>query len=85
MMGKTVTIVIIVSIAVVAILFLAPIVPISMTYAGGLPHTQPPPQMSCSVPTNAIDATLVYNGYESITRYFTGVGILVYTVCYMPQ
>ncbi len=76
---------IIIVIAVLAVLFLAPIVPLSETWYTGTTQPDAFPSMSCSVPNNAVNPTLVYNGYESITHYFTGVGIIIYTRCYMPQ
>jgi hypothetical protein len=71
--------------AVLAVLFLAPIVPFSKTWYTGTTQPDTFPMMSCSAPNNAVNPTLVYNGYESITGYFTGVGIMVYTECHMPQ
>ena len=85
MKGMKVTIGVVIFVAVLAVIFLAPIVPFSKTWYTGTTQADTFPSMSCSVPNNAVDPTLVYNGYESITGYFTGVGILVYTGCYMPQ
>jgi len=72
-------------IAVLAVLFLAPIVPFSKTWYTGTTQADTFPSMSCSAPNSVVNPTLVYNGYESVTGYITGVGVVVYTGCYMPQ
>lgn len=83
--GTKVASVVAILIAVLAVLFLVPIVPFSKTWYTATTQPDTFPKMSCSAPNNALNPTLVYTGYESITGYFTGVGIMVYTRCYMPQ
>ena len=77
--------VVVVFIAVLAVLFLAPIVPFSKTWYTGTTQADTFPSMSCTVPNNALNPTLVYNGYESVMGYVTDVGVVIYTGCYMPQ
>jgi hypothetical protein len=76
---------VVVFIAAVAVLFLAPIVPFSKTWYTATNQPDTFPTMSCSVPNNVSNPTLVYNGYESVMGYITGIGIVFYTGCYMPQ
>jgi hypothetical protein len=84
MKPRRVAIAVIIAIIVVPILILVPAIPFTMTVYTGLLRTQPLPPISCSVPNNVIDPTLLYHGYESVTRFFTGIGTLVYTGCNMP-
>ena len=71
-------------IAAFTVVFLAPVVPVSRTWYTGTTQPDTFPMMPCSAPSNAVNPTLVYQGFESITHYFAGVGIITYTRCYMP-
>jgi hypothetical protein len=81
MKGTKAAIVAVILIAVLAVLFLAPMVPYSKTWATGTTQSDTFPSMSCSGADNFTDPVLVYYGYESITAHFTGVGVAVYTRC----
>lgn len=58
MKGKKVTLVVVIFIAVLAVLFLAPIVPFSRIWYTGTSQAYTFPSMSCSVPNYAVDPTL---------------------------
>ena len=74
----------------VAFIFLVPVVPFSTTVYTGLPGPRPSP-LPCSNPNNrsgdqAVNDVLVYQGYESISRYVVGsgpdsVGVVIYSKC----
>jgi hypothetical protein len=66
--------------------FLAPIVPYSDSVSTGTDSPAiPAPSMRCAVPYNVMNPTLVYKGWASPSYYLAHVGIVIYTMCYMPQ
>jgi len=75
----------------IAFAFLIPIVPFTTTVYTGLAATAPLPSLPCSNPNNrsgssAVNPTIVYQGYESISRYLVGsglgsVGVVIYSKC----
>ncbi len=84
MKSRGVAVVVAISVAVVAFMFLAPIVPFSMTVRN--PGLQPTTQMTCTPrPGGPIISTapgVLYEGYESISHRFAGVGVMIYASCY---
>ncbi len=82
--SRNAAIVVVVSVVVAALIFLAPVVPFSMMVRN--PGLQPTMQMTCSPrPGGIIHSTapgVLYEGYESISHHFTGVGVMVYASCY---
>jgi len=72
----------IVGVAVVAFLFLAPVVPFSKTFYTGLPGNVPPSSPQCPyLSVSSVNPTLDYKGYESVSYYFGGAGVMFYTEC----
>jgi len=73
-------------IAVMAFLFLAPVIPFSMTVYTGLMSPQVPASPHCSNPLDLsgnalVNVVLVYTGYGSIIHHMSGVGFMLYTEC----
>jgi len=72
-------------IAVVAFLFLAPIVPFSKTFYVSVSGNVPPSSPRCSnlFDVSSLNPTLEYKGYESVGYSISGVGIMFYSECTM--
>jgi hypothetical protein len=82
MRRRTATITVIIVAVAMAFLTLAPVVPFSMTVYTGL-QAEPPLLLRCVNAPNYLvgNATIVYQGYESVTDYLVGVGTMVDTGC----
>lgn len=79
---KTATLAGIVGIAVVSFLFLAPVVPFSKTFYTGLPGNVPPSSPRCSyLSVSSVNPAIDYKGYESVSYYIGGAGVMFYTEC----
>lgn len=73
-------------VAALAVLFFAPLVPFSQTVGTGTNYPiDTLPRMNCNVPNSAVNPTLIYQGYESLSAYLVHSGVILYTQCYMPQ
>jgi hypothetical protein len=86
MRRRTATVTIIIVAVALAVLTLAPVVPFSRTVYTGI-QEEPPLLLRCANAPNypVSNATIVYQGYESVTDYLVGVGITVDTGCTLKQ
>ena len=88
MKRKTMALAGIVTIAAIAFLLVAPVVPFSMEFNMniGLP-VQIPMSLNCSNPRNLTGMGFFtspgvnYKGYESVVYYMSGVGVVLFTEC----
>ena len=74
------------AVAVIAFLFLAPVIPFSMTVYTALMSPLIPASPHCSNPLNLsgnalVNPVLVYTGYDSVFHHMSGVGFILYTGC----
>jgi len=73
-------------VALVAFILFAPVVPFSRVVYTGLPSYEPLQSPRCTNPLNisgdaAVNAPLSYKGYESLSQYVGGFGVMFYTEC----